>query len=125
MGSGESDAVKHRADYYVQVTPYTENTAASQSSTSTVKLTNTTGGNYNANTVWDTHYCGSWCNHQTTWYYPYYSPVTIYKYQITCPKRSCKTMNWLELDKITPCTKCGSKLKAVSEAVDFEVPVVR
>ena len=57
----------------------------------------------------------------TTWptYWTY--PTTIYMYQITCPK--CETMNWMQLDKVTPCTKCKSKIKAVTEKVDYEVPV--
>lgn len=65
-----------------------------------------------------THYCNTFCTH--TWY-PYYSPITIYKYQVKCPK--CKTNNWLELEKITSCTKCSSTLKAVSKSVDYEVEV--
>jgi len=48
---------------------------------------------------------------------------TIYKYQIKCPGRGCKTFNWLEIDKISPCVKCGLKLKAVSEQADFEIEV--
>lgn len=47
----------------------------------------------------------------------------VYLYQVECPKRSCKTMNWLELDKVTECTKCESRLKAVSDDADFEVKV--
>lgn len=54
-----------------------------------------------------------------TWTYS----TKIYMYQVKCPKRGCKKMNWLELDKITPCRNCGVKLKAVSEQADFEVPV--
>lgn len=69
-----------------------------------------------------THYCGTWCNH--TYSYPsiwWSTPATIYKYQIKCPK--CKKNNWLELDTITPCTKCSSTLKAVSKSVDYEIEV--
>lgn len=60
------------------------------------------------------------------WTYPYWNvtyPATIYKYQIFCPR--CETPNWLELDKIEVCTKvkCGAKLKAVTQRVDYEVPV--
>lgn len=47
----------------------------------------------------------------------------VYLYQVQCPKRSCKTMNWLELDKVKECTKCSSRLKAVSDDADFEVKV--
>lgn len=59
-------------------------------------------------------------------YYPSYTytyPSTIYMYQITCPKRGCRVMNWGQLDHIITCKGCGSKLKAVSQTVDFEVPV--
>lgn len=48
-------------------------------------------------------------------------PTYIYMYQIKCPK--CKTMNWLKLDTITPCTKCEAKLKAVSEQAEYEIAV--
>lgn len=56
-------------------------------------------------------------------YFTYTYPATIYKYQITCPR--CEKFNWLELDKIQVCAtkKCGAKLKAVSEKVDFEVAI--
>jgi len=62
----------------------------------------------------------------TNWQWPYYTysyPTTIYKYQIQCP--SCDTMNWLELDKITVCSKvkCKAKLKAVSAKADHEIEV--
>jgi hypothetical protein len=50
-------------------------------------------------------------------------PQTIYMYQVRCPKRGCKTDNWLQLDTITPCKKCGSHLKAVSMKADFEIEV--
>ena len=50
-------------------------------------------------------------------------PATVYMYQVKCPKRGCKTTNWLELDKISPCKKCGSNLKAVSMKADFEIEV--
>lgn len=58
-------------------------------------------------------------------FYPYtnYSTTTIYKYQIKCPVRACKKMNWLELDKITPCTGCSVKLKAVSQVADYEISI--
>lgn len=54
-----------------------------------------------------------------SFYYDYH----IYLYQVKCPKRSCKTNNWLQLNVITPCRKCGARLKAVNEQADFEVPV--
>ena len=47
----------------------------------------------------------------------------VYLYQIQCPKRSCKTMNWLELDKVKECANCDSRLKAVADDADFEVKV--
>jgi len=61
----------------------------------------------------------------TTSTYPYtYTWTThIYLYQIRCPKRSCKSLNWLEINKITPCTGCGATLKAVSEQAEFEIAV--
>lgn len=68
---------------------------------------------------------------QTTWPLTSSWPLTtyygqvIYKYQIKCPVKTCKTMNWLELDKITPCINCQTRLKAVSEQADFEVPVIK
>lgn len=76
-------------------------------------------------TIVNNHVCGSWCNHTsyypgTTWYYP---STTVYMYQIFCPNKGCKTANWLKLDTPTPCTKCGSTLKAVTNRVDYEVEV--
>lgn len=53
----------------------------------------------------------------------YWYPNTIYMYQIRCPKRGCKKMNWAQLDVITPCRNCGARLKAVSDQPDFIVPV--
>ena len=55
-----------------------------------------------------------------TWWWGW-SPTTVYKYQIKCPR--CRKMNWLELDKITPCHNCKSQLKAVSKKADYEVPI--
>lgn len=57
----------------------------------------------------------------TKYNYFYTQPNTIYKYQIKCP--SCGIMNWLELDKITDCIDCKSKLKAVSAKADHEIQV--
>lgn len=78
---------------------------------------------------YDGGYGGTWQQYPYTYYtYPYWSypsfQATIYKYQIICPR--CHTNNWLELDKITMCTKtkCGAKLKAVINQADYEVPVV-
>lgn len=74
---------------------------------------NTTGGYYDSFGVWHPYsYNISWS-----------SPYTIYLYQIFCPKKNCNTANWLKLDTITPCTKCGAKLKAVMESADYEIPV--
>lgn len=56
-------------------------------------------------------------------YWWYSTPEYIYLYQVKCPKRGCKANNWLQLDRVTPCTKCGAKLKAVSDKVDFEIPI--
>ncbi len=54
-------------------------------------------------------------------WYTVTSPV--YMYQIKCPKRGCKKMNWLQLDKIAPCANCGMKLKAVAEKADAEITI--
>jgi len=73
-----------------------------------------------------THYCGSWCNHWNTVTYPYVwtsYPTTKYLYQIVCPHKGCKTTNWLEIDQMKACKKCGSMLKAVSAKADYEVEV--
>src|SRR3989304_4156882 len=68
------------------------------------------------------HYCGStWCNHYPYTYSYWTYPATIYMYQIKCPK--CKAQNWLQLDMVTPCKRCASKLKAVSNKADFEIPI--
>lgn len=55
------------------------------------------------------------------YYYSY--PTTIYYYQIICPKPRCKTANWLELDTLKECSKCGAMLKAVKAKADYEVEV--
>lgn len=59
--------------------------------------------------------------------YPYYNfytwTNTVYLYQVRCPRKGCRRYNWLELDKITPCSNCGSELKAVSKKPDFEIEV--
>lgn len=99
MGSGEGDAVREITVNNTANTPIGNG------------ITTTTA--YPYDTYWGTGV--------STWSYPYY--ITVYKYQIKCPVRACKTRNWLEIDKITPCTSCGAKLKAVSEQADFEVPV--
>lgn len=54
----------------------------------------------------------------TNWY-----PNTIYMYQIQCPKKTCRKFNWAQLDIVIDCVGCKSKLKAISEKVDYEVPV--
>jgi|ERR1035437_1870677 hypothetical protein len=80
-------------------------------------------------TSWNWNYCYNHgyghcgCNSGTYYYNYTQPPVTVYKYQIICPKVKCGATNWLELDKITPCVKCKSKLKAVTEKIDFEIPV--
>ena len=55
--------------------------------------------------------------------YSYNWSNTIYLYQIICPKPRCKTANWLELDKMKECSKCGSMLKAVAAKADYEIEV--
>lgn len=74
-----------------------------------------------ASSTINSHLCGSWCNHWTTWYYP--TTFTKYLYQIICPHKGCKTSNWLELDTIKDCSKCGSTLKAVRKVADYEVEI--
>ena len=66
-----------------------------------------------------------WSQVTTTWPTTYYwsYPYTKYMYQLTCPKRGCKTLNWCELDQTTTCKKCKSQLKAVSKKADFEIEV--
>lgn len=76
--------------------------------------------NFGSNTF-TTHVCGYWCNH-TTAYPTYYSyPTYIYLYQIVCPK--CEISNFIELEKIIPCTSCSATLKATAEIPDFTVSV--
>lgn len=99
MGSGESDVA------HIKVAAMIDN--------KTNSLPTSNFGYYN--NEWDKY----WGNSTYTWTYP----TTIYKYQVRCPKRGCKTFNWLELDKTTPCTECGSKLRAVSDTPDFTIPV--
>ena len=53
----------------------------------------------------------------------YNIPQKIYLYQVKCPAEDCGKTNWLELDKITECTKCGARLKAVSQKVDHEIQI--
>lgn len=117
ISSGESDAytIKVEANEPAKIpataSAYVQNLLNSTAATSTV--TN--------------HYCGSWCTHGTSFYsdytysWPYYT--NHYFYQVKCPKKSCKTFNWLELDIIKACINCGSKLQAVSNKADFEIPV--
>lgn len=62
-----------------------------------------------------------WTTWPSTTWYTY--PTTVYMYQIICPKPRCKTSNWLEIDKMKECTKCGSMLKAVRAKADYEVEV--
>jgi hypothetical protein len=58
--------------------------------------------------------------------YPYYTyyPVTIYMYQIYCPKPRCKGIFWGEVDKVVVCPKCTSRVKINREPpADYEVQV--
>lgn len=66
---------------------------------------------------WDNTTTGN--THYTYWSYPNY----VYLYQIRCPKKSCKTYNWLQIDVITECTGCRSKLKAIRDQADYEIPI--
>lgn len=64
----------------------------------------------------------------TNWYTAPYTiswSTTVYLYQVRCPKRGCRKMNWLQLETVTPCAGCGSKLRAYKEstAADFDIPV--
>lgn len=99
MGSGEGDAAKYTV--VVKDTTFRNNTATYENNNNNLYLDN--------NTTSDFFYY-NWTPH-------------IYLYQIFCPKRGCKTTNWLQLDKVTPCVKCGSTLRAVSDRADFEVPI--
>ena len=94
MSGGESDAVKF--DYKIITIPNTSTISHGYYPTTTAPISNT---------------------------YWYGNTIYKFKYQIQCPAKTCKTMNWMELDTITPCAKCGLKLKAVSEQADFEVEV--
>lgn len=49
------------------------------------------------------------------------TPIYIYFYQIFCPR--CETVNWLQLEQLKACKKCGSTLKAVSHKADYEIEV--
>lgn len=100
MGSGEADAIRTSLDS-VTNTVHTVN----------IDTGSNTGGTYG--------YYGWGSTTPYVWSYT----TTVYKYQVKCPVKLCKKMNWLELDKITPCSKCGAKLKAVSEQADFEIEV--
>jgi hypothetical protein len=108
MGSGESDARLLDKVHSVEVTATNKDFTLGS-----IKLSNTNSTSVNSTFDTSTGYY----NYTYTW------PYTVYLYQIKCPIRACKTMNWLELDKIKPCTKCGARLKAVSEQADFEIPV--
>lgn len=118
MGSGESDAIK------VEVVPetkerrhqplslgYTINNLAANGNATTTTSNITTGAYLGTGTV------------TYPWTYGYAQTQYIYvdRYQIKCPK--CSAMNFLQLDTITPCKKCKSKLKATQQQYDFEVPV--
>lgn len=85
-----------------------------------------TTGNLTVNTIntSSSFYVGTgtvttWPYYNTTWTYT----NTVYLYQVRCPRKGCRRYNWLELDKITPCSNCGSELKAVSKVADFEIEV--
>jgi len=92
----------------------------------------TTTINTPSTTWWDDSYARQW----TSGTYSYTYATTIYMYQLICPR--CKTTNWGQVDTVVECKgmlpsrirgrkvveeKCGAKLKAVSQPVDFEIPV--
>jgi hypothetical protein len=117
MSSGESDAYVIKVDNNagsLPLAPISNYTGAASS------VTNFTSGV-------TSHLCGSWCNHSSTYVYSWPDTYTYYGnhyfYQIKCPKKGCKSFNWLEIDVIKSCYNCGSKLKAVSNHADFEIPV--
>lgn len=97
MGSGEADAIRD------------------------IAITNTKNTLYNTLTYPYYDSTTTTTPFTSTWTYGTY----IYLYQIKCPKRGCKTNNWLELGKVTPCIECGSKLRAVAaeDIADFETVV--
>lgn len=103
MGSGE-DSVHHLKVHLDETT-----SAISSTTYDTV-----TQGNTSNNLA----YYNNW---PYSWYINY--PSVIYKYEVKCPQRGCKSRNWLELDTTTPCTKCGAKLRAVADVPDFTIPI--
>lgn len=82
--------------------------------------------NVNVSDTSDTYY---WDPSWQTWTQPSYSyytySATVYLYQVKCPKRACKKMNWMQLNMVTPCKGCGAKLRAIKEEdqADFDIPV--
>jgi hypothetical protein len=107
MSGGESDAIK-----YIPVD--TRNTPAPvEYKSADLKNTSTTSNSF--------QFTGSTSAVYPPWYW--YGSTTVYKYQIKCPIKTCKRINWLELDKITPCFECGCKLKAVSQIADYEIEI--
>lgn len=96
MGSGEGDAIRD------------------------VKVWN---NNSNATNTYPLGQSYTWPSTTTNMQWSYSTPV--YYYQIKCPKRGCKTYNWLELNKVKPCTNCSSKLRAIAAAdvADFETVI--
>lgn len=64
----------------------------------------------------------------STWpsntFYTYSLPVTVYMYQVFCPKPRCKGVMWGELDHTVVCPKCQSRIKLTREPKpDYEVEV--
>jgi hypothetical protein len=73
-------------------------------------------------------YIGDWPYPDSWWYRPYTtwtvtSPATVYKYQIECPSKSCKTSIWAEVNKIVTCPKCKNTIRVVNEDTTFTVVV--
>lgn len=107
------------AHYEVSVEPVTES--------QTVDIRN----NSQTTTTVDNTYLGDssfYVSPNTTWNnigWTYSS--TIYMYQLICPR--CKTTNWGAIDVVVNCKgklnrkNCQATLKAVSNKVDYEVPV--
>lgn len=89
-------------------------------------------GNSQTNASWDGSYYYDW--YPRTTYTSYVSwTTTVYMYQLICPR--CGKTNWGQIDTVVECSgelktfgskkrvKCGAKIKAVKEKVDYEVPV--
>jgi hypothetical protein len=106
MGSGEADITSFKIPYHPTVGTIQELNHSSS----------ITNGGFTKSTSNSTVDISG-----TTWWYP----QSYYYYQIFCPKKTCKTANWCQLDIIQPCTNCGARIKAVMDVPDYVVPVTR